>query len=412
MTADSRPHVAILGAGPVGLEAALAAAEADLPFTLYEASSSIAANVRDWRHVRLFSPWDLNVSPRVRDRLRRAGLEPPEGDVCPTGGELVERVLEPLAGLPEIASHLRLDHRVVTVGRDGLVKNDEIGTGARAHRPFRLLIRNGQGSERIERADAVLDCTGSYAVPNALGDGGIPAPGEAKVDAADRIDRRIPCLEDPAEAARYAGRTTLLVGAGHSAQTAVRDLAELARREPGTRVIWALRGNASGPAPIDDDPLTERAELMARAAELASGTSPAVEIRTGVVVESLGVDGERVAVSLRRRDGAPGDSGEAVTVDRVLALTGSVGDHHLYRQLQVHECYATSGPMKLAAALLGDAGGDCLAQTSHGVETLRNPEPEFFILGSKSYGRNSTFLLRVGWEQVDDALGSLTRAVP
>lgn len=411
MTAESRPHVAILGAGPIGLEAALAAAEADLPFTLYEASGSIAANVRDWRHVRLFSPWDLNVSPRVRDRLGRAGLEPPEGDACPTGGELLEKVLEPLAELPEIAPRLRLDHRVVTMGRDGLVKNDEIGTGARAHRPFRLLVRNGQGSERIERADAVLDCTGSYAEPNALGDGGIPAPGEAQVDAAGRIGHRIPCLEDPDEAAHYAGRTTLLVGAGHSAQTAVRDLAELARREPGTRVIWALRGDASGLTPIADDPLTERAELMARAAELASGNSPAVEIRTGVVVESLEVDGERVAVSLRRRD-APGDSGELVTVDRVLALTGSVGDHHLYRQLQVHECYATSGPMKLAAALLGEAGGDCLAQTGHGVETLLNPEPGFFILGSKSYGRNSTFLLRVGWEQIDDVLGSLTRAVP
>jgi hypothetical protein len=68
----------------------------------------------------------------------------------------------------------------------------------------------------------------------------------------------------------------------------------------------------------------------------------------------------------------------------------------------VHECYATCGPIKLAAALIGESGGgDCLAQAGHGPETLVNPEPGFFILGSKSYGRNSQFLLRVGWEQVD-----------
>jgi hypothetical protein len=91
-----------------------------------------------------------------------------------------------------------------------------------------------------------------------------------------------------------------------------------------------------------------------------------------------------------------------VSVDWVLSLTGSVGDHTLYRQLQVHECYATSGPMKLAAALLGESSADCLDQESHGAEALVNPEPGFFILGAKSYGRNTTFLMRVGWEQVDE----------
>ena len=33
--------------------------------------------------------------------------------------------------------------------------------------------------------------------------------------------------------------------------------------------------------------------------------------------------------------------------------------------------------------------------------------PNFFILGAKSYGRNSQFLMRIGWAQVDDVLGLL-----
>jgi hypothetical protein len=83
------------------------------------------------------------------------------------------------------------------------------------------------------------------------------------------------------------------------------------------------------------------------------------------------------------------------------------GHFTLYRQLQVHGCHATASPMKLAAALLGAEGGDCPAQESHGAETLVNPEPGFFLLGAKSYGRNSQFLLRIGSDQVDDVFGLL-----
>src|SRR4029078_9472318 len=100
---------------------------------------------------------------------------------------------------------------------------------------------------------------------------------------------------------------------------------------------------------------------------------------------------------------------ERIAVDRILALTGAVGDHRLYRQLQVHECYATCGPMKLSAALFaaGGLGGDCLQQAAHSVDTRTNPEPRFFLLGAKSYGRNNSFLLRVGWEQVAEVMTEL-----
>ena len=419
---DRRPHLAILGAGPTGLEAALAAAEAGHPFTLYEAGDTVAAHVRDWGHVRLFSPWDLNVSPRARARLGREGVELPSGDACPTGAELVDELLAPLAALPEIRPHVRLGTRVTAVGREGLLKHEEIGTPERRGHRFRLLVSHGDGSkgegrEVVEAAEAVLDCTGSYAIPNALGDAGIPAPGERALETRhpEALVRRIPDVVGDEKG--WAGKTVLLVGAGHSAQTAARDLAALAERRPGTRALWALRRPAPSFEPLPDDPLPERSRLLEEAAALAAGASPAVEVRTGVVVDAVeAVDSApagnggrpgspRVRVSLRGRDGER----EEVEVDRVLALTGSVGDHRLYRQLQVHECYATSGPMKLAAALLGagGGGGDCLAQESHGADTLVNPEPGFFLLGSKSYGRNSTFLMRVGWQQVDEVFGLL-----
>jgi 2-polyprenyl-6-methoxyphenol hydroxylase-like FAD-dependent oxidoreductase len=397
-----RKRVAILGAGPTGLEAALAAAERDWAFTVYEAGAAVASNIVDWGHVRLFSPWSLDVSPRMRRGLAALGRTAPDAESCPTGDELRAAVFSPLAAHAPIAPRLRLGCRVSAIGRERLLKHEEIGSAERARRPFRLLIADRAGGETIEQADVVLDCSGSYSVANRIGDGGIPAPGE---DAAARfITRRVPDLAT--ESAQWSGRTVLLVGAGHSAQTAAEGLAGLATAEPATRVIWALR-RADPVWHVDAaDPLPERSRLTAAARDLAAGAHPAFDVRTGVVVESLAPVGDRVVVVLQRLDGAR----EEVTVDRVLGLTGSVGDHTIYRQLQVHECYATSGPMKLAAALLGAGGGDCLAQESHGADTLVNPEPGFFILGAKSYGRNSTFLMRVGWQQVDEVFGLLDAA--
>jgi len=414
-----RHRLAILGAGPIGLEAALAAAEAGMPFTLYEAGREVAANVRAWGHVRLFTPWEMDVSPRMRRHLEAAGEAPPAGHgqaSCPTGRELAELLYDRVAALPQIAPRLRLGTRVVAVGREGLLKHEEIATAERDRRPFLLLLAERDGGEWIEHADAVIDATGNFGHPNSLGDGGIPAPGEWQLAA--EIRRAIPDLAR--DAADWAGRTVLLVGAGASAQTAARGLAELARSAPGTRVIWALRRAEPAWGSPPDDPLPERARLAASAAELAAGASPAVTAERGVVVEAIaraaaaaseteraGADGRLTVTLGRTRDGSrEGDGAWQVTVDRVLSLTGAVGDHQLYRQLQVHECYATSGPMKLSAALLGAAAGDCLEQTSHGVEALTNPEPGFYILGSKSYGRNNSFLLRVGWEQVSEVFAA------
>jgi thioredoxin reductase len=401
---ENGPHVAILGAGPTGLDAALAAVEAGYRFTLYEAAASVAGHVRGWSHVRLFTPWPMNLSQRMRQALTRAGTEVPDGDACPTGAELLARLLEPLAGLPEVAAGLRCGVEVRGVSRHGLLKHEEIGSAERASQPFRLLLGNAE-REWMEAADIVLDCTGA-SVPRALGDGGIPAPGEASVDRL--VERQIPDLgRDPDD---WAGKRILLVGAGASGQTAVAGLVGLAARHPGTRIVWLLRGAA--PRPILNDPLRERAALNERAAALDADPPECLRVVTGSVIERFTAEGDAVSVVLAQKNGER----ETLTFDRILALTGRVGDHLLYRELQVHECYATSGPMKLAATLLGQdgaaggggAGGDCLAQTSQGIESLKNPEPGFFILGLKSYGRRNDFLLRVGYQQVDEVFELLT----
>lgn len=378
------PHVAILGAGPIGLDAALACADARLPFTVYETGEHAAAHVRAWGHVRLFTPWDLNVSDRMHAHLPHA----PTGEDCPTGAELADELLDPVSRLPALEGRVRYRTRVAAVARTGLLKHEEIGTAARAAAPFTLLLDTPDGEDTAE-ATLVLDCTGTYSHPNTLGPGGIPAPGERSLH--PRITRTLPQVDD---ADRWAG-TVLLVGAGKSAQTAARDLAAL----PGTRLEWVVRHPAPDWGAVPDDTLPERQALVDASRAMADGAHDRVTVHTGAHIQSLAPAGPRVRARLATARGA-----REVTADHVVSLTGYTGDHGLYRQLQIHECYATGAPMNLSAALLASSGtgADCLAQPAPGIGQLRNPEADFFILGAKSYGRLNTFLLRTGYKQVDE----------
>lgn len=88
---DHAPRIAILGAGPIGLEAALAAAQRGWEFTVYEADAAPAAHVRRWGHVRTFTPWSLNVSERIAAALRRSDAEVPAGEELPRCGDAAQR---------------------------------------------------------------------------------------------------------------------------------------------------------------------------------------------------------------------------------------------------------------------------------------------------------------------------------
>jgi thioredoxin reductase len=340
----------------------------------------------------------MNVSAAGR---AAAGLEDVDPEGLPTGAEYVARYLVPLAASPLLAGRVHLGSEVVAVSRGRLLKGDAIASDARRRPAFRVLLKDGDG-ERVEEADLLVDATGTYVTPNRLGPGGIPAVGERS---ARGIEHRIPNLEGRDRAA-FAGRRTLVVGSGHSAATAIVAMQALAAENPRTRVVWVTRSEAARPVPeVAADPLAERARISRTANRIAEGGETWLERLPGSHVDALHESGFGYRV---KTGGSRGE--RTFEVDRVLALVGYRPDPDLARELQVQTCWATEGTYPMAAALLARAGesADCLtAGRDLDAGTLRHPEPGFFTLGMKSFGRNPDFLLEVGFKQVDDLLASL-----
>jgi hypothetical protein len=385
-TVDGLP-VVVIGAGPVGLAAAAQLAERGIPFTVLEAGDGPAAAVRQWGHVRLFSPWQYNVDAAAGRLLAEAGWVEPDPEVLPTGAQLAADYLQPLADLPALKPHVRYGALVSAVTRLGV---DRVRTAGRDSAPF--LVRLAGGEDVLARA--VIDASGTWGTPNVLGASGIPAHGEQA--AAAFVEQALPDVLG-ADRDRFAGRRTLVVGAGHSAATTLLSLAELAGQVPGTSVVWAIR--SIGPARTYGggaaDALPARGALGSRLREhVEAGT---IQLATGFAIHTITPASNGVEVS---------DGTRTLVADRIVSATGFRPDHSIVSELRL-DLDPILGSTRALAPLIDPNQHSCGTVPPHGVDELAHPEPGYYAIGVKSYGRAPTFLLATGYEQARSVVASL-----
>lgn len=363
MAKPQSQRVAIIGAGPIGIEAALYAKACGFTVAVYD-RGPVGEHVRRWGHGRMFTPFGMNCTPLGLAEVRRekAGRSLPTETDLITGQQFVESYLKPLAESDTVIDALNLEEAVLQVGRATSVKKAEVADVM----PFRMLVRDASGKERIETADIVLDCTGTFNTPNRLGDGGIPAVGE--LAAKPQIAWN---LEDIAGEKRshYAGKSIILVGDGYSAATAICALADLAEENNDTWVFWLTHGPRGAPlARIPNDPLKERDRLAVRANSLATRCDGNLEFHPQTVLDEVVCHGPDKGFRVAGRS-----AGQVVSweVERVIAHVGYRVDTRIN-------------------------------------DGLRTDEPNYFIMGDKSTVGKSNFLIRDGHDQIRRVFAQLT----
>ena len=160
--------------GRSGLAAAAHLHAYQQPFVVLEAGSEAGAAVREWGHVRTFSPWRYMVDGAAKTLLESTGWSSPDADHLPTGHELIDQYVKPLSAHPAIRPHVRYNARVTSVGRKDF---DKVRTKGRDQQPFEIRLESG---ETIE-ARAVIDASGTWRRPNPAGSGGVGAAGESAI---------------------------------------------------------------------------------------------------------------------------------------------------------------------------------------------------------------------------------------
>jgi thioredoxin reductase len=386
--------VAIIGAGPVGLAAGAHALERGWTPVVLEAGRTVGHAVRQWSHVKLFSPWEYNVDHAAERLLKATGWNSPDPRAYPSGGELVERYLEPLATRTPIKNHVQTTSRVTAISRIGF---DKVKSRGREGAQFEIQYLNGAGPKTL-RADAIIDASGTWSAPNAAGANGLAAVGESV--ARDRIAYGIPDVLGK-DRARYAGKTVAVLGSGHSAVGGLIELAALKEQAVGTQVIWLVRGDKPEKAFGGgvNDKLAARGELGSELARLVSAGSLQIEI----AFRASHINSENG----RLRVGAGSACcGRHVVADELIVATGFRPDLSFLRELRISLDPALECPPTLAP-LIDPNEHSCGTVRPHGARELAQPEAGFYFAGMKSYGRAPTFLMITGYEQVRSIMADL-----
>ncbi|MFN3628196.1 MAG: FAD-dependent oxidoreductase, partial [Parvibaculum sp.] len=350
--------IAIIGAGPVGLAAAARVIERGLEPVVFERGPAAGAAMSEWGHVRVFSPWAFNIDDAAHTLLKQVGWEAPPPGGHPTGADIVDRYLVPLAAHPDLAPRLRFNAEVIGITRQD---RDKISNSGRTDAPFSIRWRDAQGTEHRQLASAVIDATGTWGSPNPIGIDGLPVPGEGS--AIRQIAYGIP---DASGAARadYADKRILVLGGGHSAINVVLDLLRLKATAPETRVTWGLRRNR-----IDkllgggiNDQLPERGALgLAARQAIDKGL---IEVLTPFAVETI----DKVSNGLRLGAVVAGHRTE-LTVDRIVVATGFRPQLDMLRELRIGLDPVVEATPKLAP-LIDPNFHSCGSVRPHGAAEL------------------------------------------
>ncbi len=392
---NNKLPVAIIGGGPVGLAASAHLSKRKIPFILFELGQTVGQNILSWKHISVFSPWKYNIDKVAEELLLETNWQAPNKEALPTGKELVEMYFNPFSQHPSIKPFIHLNSKVVSIGRKGL---DKMKTANRESKPFVItVIENGQ--TKYYEAKAVIDSSGTWNQPNPIGSGGVFAEGEKELK--KHIYYGIPNIKEE-NRNRYIDKNILVVGGGHSAVNVLLDLADIQKDYPKTQINWVLRKKDISAiyGGKEADALEARGALGIRIEELVH--SKKLNIFTPFHILKLFKNENGIQIE-GEHDGI---IESILNIDEIISNTGSRPDLDIIREIRIDLDAALESVFDLAE-LIDPNVHSCGTVRPHGEHELRHPEMDFYIVGSKSYGRAPTFLMATGYEQVRSVVAYL-----
>jgi thioredoxin reductase len=300
-----------------------------------------------------------------------------------------------LANVPELHNSIETSAKVTAISRLGI---DKVTSKGRETKPFRLRIERGSGDVRYDLARAVIDASGTWTHQNPLGGSGVPVQGEAQHS--PHIVHGMPNVLGTTKP-RYAGKRVVVVGSGYSAINVLLDLAKLVDVEGGD-LTWIVRGTNLGRiyGGGETDQLPARGALGWHLKQLVD--KGRIKLTTGFSTNEVGSDDTGLFLQGETVDG----SATVGSFDEIIAATGQRPDLAMTRELRL-ELDPWLESVKALGPLIDPNVHYCGSVPPHGHRDLSHPEPSFYTIGVKSYGRAPTFLLLTGYEQARSVVAAI-----
>jgi thioredoxin reductase len=395
MNSQDKLPVAVIGAGPVGMAAIAHLAKRNIPFVLFESGNTVGSSVASWGHVKVFSPWKYNIDKAAKELLLKTAWQEPRETEVHSGKEFLELYLKPLSELRELRDHIHVNSKVIAIGKKNL---DKMKTGNRGKAPFLIQVQQADGVNTFE-ARAVIDASGTWLSPNPIGSGGNYAIGE--LENAEHIFYGIPDVINKHKM-RFANKNVAVIGGGHSAINTILELEKIKDEFPGTVINWILRKQNIKDVygGQTDDALEARGALGIKIEQLVN--EERINIYTPFQIQEIRKMETKLALI-----GYQNETRAMIPhIDELIANTGSRPDFSFLRELRLTISNSLES-VDAIAGLIDPNIHSCGTVRPHGELELKHAEKDFYIAGSKSYGRAPTFLMATGYEQIRSIVAAL-----
>lgn len=396
MNNKSELPIAVIGAGPVGLAAAAHLSKRNIPFVVFESGNNVGSSITSWEHVNVFSPWRYNIDKTAKELLLETDWQMPDEDKTHSGREFIGLYLKPLSELPQLKPFIHTKSTVKAIGRKAM---DKMKDKDRNNTPFVVRVEQ-EGRIKNFEARAVIDASGNWLSPNPVGSGGMFATGET--ENAEHIFYGIPDVLGKFKI-RYANKNIAVIGAGHSAINTILEFEKLKQEFPGTEINWILRKQNISDVygGKEEDALEARGALGIKIENLVNEDK--INIYTPFQITEIKKAGKQLSLIGEQF----GKTAQLPGIDEIVANTGSRPDFSFLKEIRLSISPSVES-VEAIAELIDPNMHSCGTVRAHGELELQHPEKDFYIVGSKSYGRAPTFLMATGYEQVRSIVAALS----
>ena len=239
---DPPAILAIIGAGPVGIETATYARFLGYDVLLFDIGRP-ARMLKRWHQRSMNQPVAKITTPLGWAALQAQYESTPEvisinkNDVW-NGQQFEQTYLTPLAKTDLLYESVFFNTSVVEISRVNFHSLEMDDLQARCNDEFYLVVDSANRGMHTVRADVIIDTRGNHCYFAGLGPGGSQAIGQAAC--ADKFLEFFP-LDLQFKKSQCEGLKTLIQGCGIQAQRFASEFAQVEWRDPTTRLIWLVR---------------------------------------------------------------------------------------------------------------------------------------------------------------------------